>query len=123
MFAHEKRRGGDKTANERYGDGGRRGHADEAGEAAADGVDPALFEAGANQADFKAREGANLTFLPFFTLLYWRPFTFESRFWIPVAMGLLTERLVTLLDTALPDGGFCARYGGDARRRPADRGW
>lgn len=29
-------------------------------------------------------------FLPFFTLMYWRPFTFESRFWIPVAMGLLT---------------------------------
>lgn len=29
-------------------------------------------------------------FLPFFTLLYWRPFTFESRFQIPVAVGLLT---------------------------------
>ena len=29
-------------------------------------------------------------FLPFFTLIYWRPFTFESRFWVPVGMGLLT---------------------------------
>jgi 4-amino-4-deoxy-L-arabinose transferase-like glycosyltransferase len=29
-------------------------------------------------------------FLPFFTLLYWRPFTFESRFWIPAGLGLLT---------------------------------
>lgn len=29
-------------------------------------------------------------FLPFFMLLYWRPETFESRFRMPVAMGLLT---------------------------------
>ncbi|HLP97943.1 MAG TPA: phospholipid carrier-dependent glycosyltransferase [Sideroxyarcus sp.] len=28
-------------------------------------------------------------FLPFFALLYWRPFTFESR-WLPVLLGLLT---------------------------------
>jgi 4-amino-4-deoxy-L-arabinose transferase-like glycosyltransferase len=29
-------------------------------------------------------------FLPFFTLLYGRPYTFESRFWIPVMLGLMT---------------------------------
>ena len=29
-------------------------------------------------------------FLPFFTLLYGRPYTFESRFWIPVFLGLMT---------------------------------
>jgi len=29
-------------------------------------------------------------FLPFFALLYWRPRSFESRFWFPVALGLLT---------------------------------
>lgn len=26
-------------------------------------------------------------FLPFFTLLYWRPFSFESRLWIPLLLG------------------------------------
>lgn len=27
-------------------------------------------------------------FLPFFTLLYWRPFSFESRLWVPLLLGL-----------------------------------
>ncbi|MGE5757506.1 MAG: ArnT family glycosyltransferase [Sideroxydans sp.] len=26
-------------------------------------------------------------FLPFFTLLYWRPFSFESRLWVPLLLG------------------------------------
>jgi len=29
-------------------------------------------------------------FLPFFTLLYWRPLTFESRLWFPLLLGLET---------------------------------
>jgi 4-amino-4-deoxy-L-arabinose transferase-like glycosyltransferase len=29
-------------------------------------------------------------FLPFFALLYWRPQSFESRFWVPVLLGLVT---------------------------------
>ncbi len=29
-------------------------------------------------------------FLPFFALLYWRPQSFESRFWFPVALGPVT---------------------------------
>lgn len=27
-------------------------------------------------------------FLPFFTLLYWRPFSFDSRLWIPLLLGI-----------------------------------
>jgi 4-amino-4-deoxy-L-arabinose transferase-like glycosyltransferase len=29
-------------------------------------------------------------FLPFFTLLYWRPQAFQSRFWFPMGLGLVT---------------------------------